>query len=567
MGAGIMSDSTTAPVRGIVLAAGYGTRLAPITDHLPKPLLPVAGVPLLDHVLARLFAGGVGPVAVNSHHLGPLVADHLAAHPAGSQLVHYSETEILGTGGALANAREFLAATPEFVVFNGDVLCDVDLGELLTRHRATGALATLLLVDHPPVNSVLMGADGAVRHIAGAGADVFSNPQPTDRHLTYTGIAVFDRRLLAEIGSGFSSLIAPLVRALSAEPGAVRGWAPSGLTWRDLGTLGQWLAAAGDTAETAAGFHLHRLTGHGSDRRFWRLGRGDWSAVAMASPPTDPDFERFLAAARFLEAHQQGPAAVLAVDPVAQVVLLEDLGETSLFALVGRPGVDPEPAYRRVVQHLLAWQQLTPLAAEQCPPAVDRRLDGAALRGETAYFCEQFLAGQMGLSLADDLELAAELDTLAERVAVMPTALIHRDFQSQNILMQGDRVRLVDFQGLRLGPLTYDLASLVWDPYVALAPSLRTSLVACFAAGCGAVPPEQVWDLTVAAGLQRVMQALGAFGYLGRVKGKTDFLAHIPAGVAHLQSLLRELPHCLLLEPMPRLAAVMDGLAARGDLS
>jgi aminoglycoside/choline kinase family phosphotransferase len=147
----------------------------------------------------------------------------------------------------------------------------------------------------------------------------------------------------------------------------------------------------------------------------------------------------------------------------------------------------------------------------------------------------------MGLSARSLDGLEAEFADLAEAVAAQPRVLLHRDFQSQNILLQGGAVRLVDYQGLRLGPLAYDLASLVWDPYVDIPAGLRQDLVTRFAAGCPRYTPAAVANMTLAAGLQRVMQALGAYGFLGRVKGKTGFLAHVPAAVHNLQDLLHEL--------------------------
>jgi aminoglycoside/choline kinase family phosphotransferase/choline kinase len=535
-------NKAAAGLRAMVLAAGYGTRLAPVTDHLPKPLLPVQGRPLLDSIIDRLFAAGIGPVAVNSHHLGELVGAHLQQHPRTDRLTHFPEAEILGTGGALHHAREFLAATPSFLVYNGDVLCDVDLAALVADHAESGALATLLLVDWPDVNSVTLGSDGAVRRIGGATAPVVASPG--DRQLTYAGIGVFDRTLLDDIAAGFSSLIDPLARALARDPQVVRGFAPPQVAWNDLGTLGRWLAAAGDAADTSAGFLLQRITGHGSDRCFWRLGRQTWSAVAMVSPPHDDEFDRFVAIAGFLAAHDLGPPRLLAVDPSAPAVLMEDLGGESLYDLARAPMTRPEDLrepYRQAVTRLLELQAVTPAAQRECPLAVDRALALDQLRSETTYFQEQFLAGHLQL-VPDVLEdLAPEFAALAAAVAGIPQALLHRDYQSQNLIWRAGRIRLIDFQGLRLGPRTYDLASLVWDPYVDLPSDLRAELVTAFAAGCAGTDPEVIRAQTITAGLQRVMQALGAYGFLGQVKGKGAFLAHIPGGLRNLALLLAAL--------------------------
>jgi len=514
----------------MILAAGYGTRLVPITDHLPKPLLPVAGGTLLDRAITALDQAGVAEIAVNTHHLAPRIEAHLAERPDHGRFTICHEPEILGTGGALDGAREFLNAADGFLLHNGDVQADVDLADLWREHTDSGAVATLVLVDWPAVNSVQVGGDGTVLSVAG------QPPAPGGRHLTYAGIGAFDSTLLADIGPGFSSLIDPLVRAIAARPGSVRAWIPPAPGWSDLGTLPRWLevvAALGTV--TGGGASLLPLTGHGSDRRFWRLDTGDWSAVVMQSPREDTEFARGVAIGRFLAERDLGAPAVLDVHLPERVLLLEDVGATDLQAVYGsrRPQV-----YDKVVDLLLRLQDATDNA---CPEAVDRALDRSQLAWETDYFREHFLRGHCGLNQEALTALDAGFTALGDAVATQPMVLIHRDFQSQNILFEEGRVRLVDVQGMRLGPLGYDLASLVWDPYVDLGDDLRSSLVDRFARAAGRrhdLDAASVEGMVRLAALQRLMQALGAFGFLGRVKGKTGFLAHIPRGVDHLRAAL-----------------------------
>lgn len=539
-------------VRGMILAAGYGTRLAPWSDHLPKPLLPVPGGTVLDRAVAALDSAGVGEIAVNTHHLGDLVAAHLRGRRDAARFTLFPEAEILGTGGALANARAFLAAGDTFLLHNGDVLADLDLAALLSDHHTSGALATLVLVDWPAVNSVDLAPDGAVLAIA-------DRPSAAaGRRLTYAGVGAFAAGLLADIGPGFSSLIDPLVRALAAAPGSVRGWVPTAPGWSDLGTLPRYLdavAAAGPLDGGAGG--LEPITGQGSDRRFWRLRAPGWTAVAMRSPDDDPEFERGLTITRFLGAEGLGAARLLAVHEPQHTLLAEDLGRDTLNVLAAGPGRDA--AYAQVIDHLLQLQAATAAAVARCPEAVDRTLDRGVLAWETGYFRNRFLAGHLGLPAEALAPLDAEFDALNEAVAAQPLVLLHRDFQSQNILLQDGRVRLVDVQGMRLGPVGYDAASLLWDPYVDLPHELRSRLLERFARGAAqqwGLEPSAVGAWVLAAGLQRLMQALGAYGFLGHVKGKPAFLQHIPRGVANLQDLLAR--NAAAGGPqLPRLAALL----------
>lgn len=578
-----MSDGSAGtgggPLRGMILAAGFGTRLAPVTDHVPKPLLNVGGGPLLGHVIASLDRAGITEIGINTHHLGAMVSEHIESRTDRDRFTLFPEREILGTGGALDGARDFLAETDHFLLHNGDVLCETDLEPLLAEHLKSAAVATLLLVDWPEVNSVALAKDGRIVSIAGQpDAPVFEGV----RNLTYTGIGVFSRRLLDDIGPGFSSLVDPLVRSLAHDPASVRGFAPDSIEWSDLGTLARYLAAQEGRAverpvSTCAGMELDRITGHGSDRKFWRMAAREWSAVAMVSPPQDDEFERFTEIAEFLERGNLGGPALLSVSQPDHAVLMEDLGSASLLTLVQNEGPGSVPvadAYRRAVDHLLDLQSATETARSQCPSAVDRCLDYDALRWETDYFRNNFLVGHLGLNSADLQGLEGEFHALAEKVAAQPQVLIHRDFQSQNIHLQGERIRLVDFQGMRLGPLTYDLMSLLLDPYVDLPTGFRVEMLDRFAAAATAADAAASFQavdiraMALAAGLQRIMQALGAFGFLGHVKGKKSFLDHIPAGLAALRETLVEVGEASggavgagagwLPDPMPRLERLLD---------
>jgi len=528
-------------LRAMILAAGYGTRLAPVTDHIPKPLLPVDGVPLLDRIIAGIREAGMDRIGINTHHLGEMVAAHVGRRKDAASITLFPEEEILGTGGALHGARDFLADASHFLLHNGDVLCDADLTALVGEHLSTGALATLLLVDWPMVNSVVLADDGRVVSIAGMPAS-----RAAGRSLTYAGIGVFSKHLLDDIGPGFSSLIDPLVRALEADPASVRGVAPGHVRWSDLGTLARYLGAQSETTEPGKDGDpaLTRITGHGSDRKFWRLEGGDWSAVAMVSPPEDPEFGRFLEIAGFLGGLDLGTPGILSKSEKDHTVLMEDLGPESLFTLVQKEGFGSErvrAAYRAAVDRLLDIQGATARALSGCPAAVDRSLDEEALRGETDYFRERFLEGHLGLEPKKLEALADGFQALAAVVSAQRQVLIHRDFQSQNILATAGGIGLVDFQGMRLGPLGYDLASLVFDPYVGMPASFRNELVERFADG--AVPGgnrTEIGAMVRAAGLQRIMQALGAYGFLGHVKEKKEFLGHIPLGLEILRVLLKE---------------------------
>jgi NDP-sugar pyrophosphorylase family protein len=123
----------------MILAAGFGTRLGELSDERPKPLLPVCDVPLIRYALALLEGHGIRDVIVNVHHHGRLLEDELGERVAWSR-----EPRILGTAGGIRHALDFFQ-DETFVVVNGKILLDVDLGDVLARHRASGAQATLVV--------------------------------------------------------------------------------------------------------------------------------------------------------------------------------------------------------------------------------------------------------------------------------------------------------------------------------------------------------------------------------------------------------------------------------------
>ena len=136
--------------KALILSAGLGTRLRPLTDVMPKPMVPLAGRPLLEHLVRRCAAAGICDLAVNLHYLPHVVTDHFGNGTAfGVRLLYGLEAELLGTAGAVNNFREFFSEP--FLVLYGDVFFDVDLAAFAAAHEASGATATVGLyhVDNP----------------------------------------------------------------------------------------------------------------------------------------------------------------------------------------------------------------------------------------------------------------------------------------------------------------------------------------------------------------------------------------------------------------------------------
>ncbi len=213
-----------------ILAAGLGTRLRPLTLHTPKPLLPVRGRPMLDHVLDHVRAHGHREVVVNAFWLAEQVVDWARGREGVTVVVEHPA--ILGTGGGLRNARRWLA--DRFAVVNGDILADVDLTALWqARAPAVMALRRQATRVHTPVGL----CDGIVTGIAGVVGEA-------DPGLHFTGIHVLDRSVLDLVPpEGESCIVRTAYRALIPQ-GRVRGLVHEG-EWTDIGTLAEYDAARG----------------------------------------------------------------------------------------------------------------------------------------------------------------------------------------------------------------------------------------------------------------------------------------------------------------------------------
>lgn len=177
--------------RAMILAAGFGTRLGPLSEERPKALLPVCDVPVIRYSVALLAGHGIGDVVVNLHHRGQQIADDLKDGARLGVKISYSrEDHILGTGGGIRRALELLGDEP-FIVMNGKIVFDLDVGDLLARHRASGAQATLVVRPDPEAErwgAIDAPEDGGrIRGLLGKGAFMF------------TGVHVLDPALVARL--------------------------------------------------------------------------------------------------------------------------------------------------------------------------------------------------------------------------------------------------------------------------------------------------------------------------------------------------------------------------------
>ena len=287
----------------------------------------------------------------------------------------------------------------------------------------------------------------------------------------------------------------------------------------------------------AAGGAWEPVNHGGSDRQFWR-GRGTAAGlIAVFYGPEKAENSRYAHCADFLHRHGIRVPAVLAHDAEWRRLLMEDAGTEDLWLHRNESWAVRRELYAKALAEAAKMHALDLTEAES-EHVLREPFDARLYRWEQDYFFDNFL----GAGVAARWRAAVPLEAQADELAARPRVLVHRDLQSQNVMVHGGEVTLIDFQGMRAGLAGYDVASLLYDPYVAMTPEERGELSAVYAGLAGRDDLEE-WEGELRAGArQRLMQALGAYGFLGRTKGKTAFLAHIPVAAERLAALCEAEP-------------------------
>ncbi|CAK8724532.1 Aminoglycoside phosphotransferase domain-containing protein [Candidatus Electronema aureum] len=299
---------------------------------------------------------------------------------------------------------------------------------------------------------------------------------------------------------------------------------------------------------------VESLLPDGSLRRFCRLIREDEvRAVATAPPPDDAAGLREARAGwqigRHLFACDVPVPELFGFDEASGLLVCEDLGDLRLHDLVLAEGTASPQIIARYRQTVTELAKMQVRGRENFDPAwcwdtprYDRQL---MLERESGYFLRALCRDLLRLEL-DEAALAQEFSALADKAAQADASFfLHRDFQSRNIMVQQGRVRFIDYQAGRLGPLAYDLASLLIDPYAALPQAMQDALLEHYLDALNALLPysrEQFRQEYLLLAVQRNLQILGAFAFLSSQRERPFFAQYIPPALHSLRSLLAKLP-------------------------
>jgi aminoglycoside/choline kinase family phosphotransferase len=563
-----------------LLGAGLGIRLRPLTETCPKPLLPVRGRPIITYAMDHLLTVGVQRFIVNTHHCADVYRQTFPdGQWRGIPIIFRHEPVLLDTAGGLKNIEDLLNGDERILVYNADVMTNLPLKSLLEAHVGQRREVTLALRSDGPLLNVDLDEKGEIcdmrRLLNRSGV----------RRCLFTGIYVVEKRFLKRLTAGkIESVVPVFVRMIEEIPGSVASVLIDRGEWHDIGSLGEYQCMVNSPPSEIAEKHAAVMPGNaqprpedneqaqpfetiadaavrqyvchvltrtetaiieiaplakgGSDRAFRRIRFSDApSLIFMHYNPGREENRHYAAIAGFLREIDLAVPRIFHHDPERCFMLMEDLGDADLWSF-------RQSAWRlRCDYYIKALRMIHKLHAFPVENLGQRSLTlmqgfGPELyRWERDYFHENLIRGVCGIELGakDAAVLEAELGALAERLQQTETSLVHRDFQSQNIMINRGEPVLIDFQGMRVGSYFYDLGSLLYDPYVLIEEQERLELLLYY---YGLQERACAWDAFQEAfheaSVQRLMQALGAFGFLGRRHNRKDFLAHIPSGLQRL---------------------------------
>jgi len=220
-------------MKAMILAAGVGKRLRPLTTVYPKVLVPVVNKPVVDRVMELLKIHGVREIVINAHHHYQKIVNYLnEANPFGMRTEVRVEKEILGTGGGIKNTQDFWDKDP-FIVMNGDILTDIDLGKVYEFHLNRDNLITMVLHDFPVHNKIRMDHEMNILSI-GDGTNL-------EGTFAFTGIQVMNPEVLDYIPQNKRSSIIRCYEKLIDLKRPIRGYVATGHRWIDIGTIADYL--------------------------------------------------------------------------------------------------------------------------------------------------------------------------------------------------------------------------------------------------------------------------------------------------------------------------------------
>ena len=479
---------------------------------------------MLARIVALLRERGVDDIVVNAHHLNEQIrtwTDNYRRNAQASgdkvRIKLSYEPEILGNGGVLNPLREWIGSDPFYLVSSDIVMENVpDLAAKFEAIKSSSILGCCLVTTEGPRTVEVEPESKFVT--------CWKSPdRGVEGTFTYCGMAILKPEILKYVKpDGFSSIITAYEKAMT-EGKFIKAVQSDDLLYADAGTIQSYIDLNRDGDDNAfadipqikatGATNVKFLSARGSERIFFGSDQG---IVVLYDDGNRDENGKYPGHARWLKAHGIPVPEILADIPAMKTMMMSDAGAERKMTL---------DEYAKVVRTLVRFNAL---GAEKELPDLLPPFDDETWEWERNLFAKYCLGANFQMSMPEAVR--KELEGVAEILEKEPKALVHRDFQSTNVLWKGESLTFIDFQGMRLGPAAYDLASLVYDPYVTFTDDARRALVALYAKEAGR---EEFAKVLPFAAVQRLSQCLGAYGRLASV-GQPQFSRHVVPALVNL---------------------------------
>lgn len=550
-------------MKALILAAGFGTRLLPYTRRIPKPLFTLLSRPVIEHVIKKLMDIGCDQILINTHHLHIQIKTFIEQKKYTADIQTIYEPVILDTGGAIATVKSFMKDTAFFVI-NSDIIFNIDLKKVYEFHKKSDCLATLVLHDHDKFNKVKIDTRGYIQNF-----DSETNA------LAFTGIQVLSPRIFNYFPHKkiFSSI--EVYQTLCKEK-QINAFIEKDIFWSDIGTKDDYsktsllkLAASQFQIKQARikNIQVDKLAGDGSDRNWYRVTYKAESFIVSDHGICMPESENLLQLNAFIHIGNHlfskglPLPRIINYDKLSGMVILDDLGDVHLETQIKQKNTDTFTLkiYKKVIDLLIdfSFKGLADFK-KKWTCQTETYSKELIIEKECRYFMTAFIQGYLNLDVAFQ-EFSNEFESIADHALKHGlTGLMHRDMQSRNIMINNNRIYFIDFQSARPGPLQYDLASLLIDPYVGLDDQIRNDLLQYTVKKLklNTIETQNFIKCYQYCCLTRNLQFLGAFSFLSRIKKKKSFEQYIPDAVKSLKKIITDLN----TDKIPKLSKLVQSL-------
>ena len=277
----------------------------------------------------------------------------------------------------------------------------------------------------------------------------------------------------------------------------------------------------------------------GSDRIFIRVKNLKNFVILKDSDETQ--FINYIKIGKLLNKRKLGAPEIYFYDLKNKIAIVEDIGDNSVLKIYKK---DTERLYKKIIDFLIKLQFNAKKRFMNLDLKRKKIFDYESLRWETEYFKEEFLINSLKINIKKLKNLDRDFDELAKKCDKIPKVFMHRDFQSTNIFIKNKKIRITDFQTAHIGPFTYDLSSLLEDPYVKLNKNLKEKLLEYYFYKVKEkfknLSYDEFYNFYLLTSMQRLMQALGAYSFLSLKKNKKWFKKFVKPGLKNLKRILKE---------------------------